>query len=308
MILFPYKVDVDLGRLPVMTLIVCAICVWVFARQQISESQFRSALDNYCSQQITRDEQLVMRYLHVPAETHLCGVLLEIRDAPDKRAAISKLADASRQTPFYKDPKDSRDYVYSKLLESSLRFERAVPGNLTDRLAYAPGDLNVWRMLTATFSHADWWHVISNLIFFFAFAASVEIIAGYAFYSGFILFAAIGTSLAYSYSEMETLGAVPTVGLSGVVMAMTAFLATIAPTLRIRSLFWFFLFVRVFRVPALAIAAFYILQDIFYYLQHDPESQVNYVAHISGAAIGVILGIVYRFTHREYLRDLVPQT
>lgn len=291
-----------------MTLIVCAICVWVFARQTISENAYRMALEDYCTQQITRDEQLVLKYLGGQPYAHFCQVMLEVRDAPDKRAAIRKLADASKQTPFYKNPQDSSDYVYNTLLQSSQRFERAIPQNLTDNLQYDPDQLNVWRMVTASFSHADWWHLISNLIFFYAFAASVEVIAGYAFFFGFIFAAAIGTALAYSYSSLGAENALPTVGLSGVVMAMTAFLATIAPGLKIRSIFWFFfVFVREFRVPALAIAALYVVQDLFYYSQHDPASTVNHVAHISGAAIGVLSGLVYRLTHREFLRELLPE-
>jgi membrane associated rhomboid family serine protease len=288
-----------------MTLVVCAICVWVFARQEISAHAYASALDQFCNQEITRDERLVLRYLDGPPSQHYCDVLLQIRAAPDRAAAIRKLAETSKPTPFYRDPVDSSNYVYNTLADSSRRFERTIPSNLTDRLQYDPSELNIWRMVTAAFSHADWWHLISNLIFFYAFAASVELIAGYGYYFGFILVSAIGTHLAYGYSMRGVEIAVPTVGLSGVVMAMMAFLATVLPALRIRCVFWFFfVFVRIFRVPALAIAALYIVENVFDYLQRDPGSNINYVAHISGAAIGVSMGLIYRLTHHTFLREL----
>ena len=304
MLLLPYKADVELGRWPVMTLAVCAICIWVFARQAISAHAYESALDNYCNREITREERLVLRYLDVPPDAHYCDVLLQIREAPDKNAAIRQLAEASRPTPFYRNRTDSTDYVYSTLSDSVQRFERNVPRNLTEKLHFDPNHPTLLSMLTAAFSHGSWWHLISNLIFFFAFAASVEVIAGYVYYLGFILLSAVGTHLAYSYSVRGVEGAMPTVGLSGVVMAMMAFLATVMPKLSIRCFFWFLVIVRTFRVPALAIAALYVAENVLDYLNRSPNSNINYVAHISGAAIGVAMGLLYRMRHREFLQEL----
>jgi membrane associated rhomboid family serine protease len=308
MVLFPYKADVDLGRWPVMTLIVCAICIWVYSRQAYSEYRYERALVRYCNSNITRDEQLVLRYLTDDKQKHYCQVLLEIRRAPDQKGAILELAQAARPIPFYPNGTDSFDYINRVLGNSYARFDGAVPRNLTDRLHYDPKHPTLLTMLTAAFSHGDWWHLTSNLIFFFAFAASVEVITGYFYYLGFIVFAAIGTHMAYTYSVQGVEGALPTVGLSGVVMAMMAFLATVVPTLSIRCFFWFVVIFRTFRVPAMAIAALYILENIFDFTNRDPDDNINYIAHISGAAIGIAMGLIYRLRHQEYLRDLQPGT
>jgi membrane associated rhomboid family serine protease len=286
--------------------LVCGICIWVFARQALSAYEYRHALQEYCNHRITREEQVAARYLDKEPNQHYCEVLLQIRESPNPKITIQQMAAASKPTPFYQSREDSVEYVRGVLTASSQKFERTVPTNLTDELQYDPSTLNVGSMLTAALSHGDWWHLTSNLIFFFAFAASVEVITGYLYYFGFIVVAAIGTHLAYAYSVREVVGALPTVGLSGVVMAMMAFLATVAPTLSIRCFFWFLIFVRIFRVPALALAGLFILQNIFDYINVDPSDNVNYIAHISGAAIGVGLGIVYRIRHREFLKDLLP--
>jgi membrane associated rhomboid family serine protease len=306
MLLFPYKADVELARWPMMTLVVCVVCIWVFARQAYSEYEYERSLDYYCNHNITRVEQLVLRYLTDDKQRHYCQVLLEVRQAEDPKRAMLDLAQAARPIPFYANPADSADYTYSVLRDSYARFDRMVPKNLTDELHYDPKHPTFATMLTAAFSHGDWWHLTSNLIFFFAFAASVEVITGYFYYLGFIVLSAIGTHLAYTYSVQGVEGALPTVGLSGVVMAMMAFLATVVPTLSIRCFFWFFVIIRTFRVPALAIAALYILENIFDYANRDADDSINYIAHISGAAIGVAMGVIYRLRHREYLQDLQP--
>jgi membrane associated rhomboid family serine protease len=303
MVLFPYKADVDLGRLPLLTIAVCVTCVWVFVRQEMSQYAHAASLDRYCNQELSRDERMVARYLR--DVRHYCDALLEIRSAPNRARTIRQFADAARPLPFYRDTAESAEYVHRTLVESTRRFESEVPPNLTERLHFDPNHPTLISMLTAAFSHGDWWHLISNLVFFFAFAASVEVIAGHWYYVAFIAFSAVGTHLAYGYSVRDVEGAVPTVGLSGVVMAMMAFLATIAPMLRIRCVFWFLIIVRVFRVPALVIAALYIVQNIFDYVNRDPDSNVNYVAHISGAVSGILFGAIYRLRHRQYLRRIL---
>lgn len=304
MLILPYRADVQLRRVAFLTILVCALCTFVFARQAWSEHEYRSALHRFCDQKLSRNERIVATYL--PGEDrHYCAVLLEIRKAPDSQATIRTLAEASKPVPFYSNRGDSIDYIYSTLRESSRRFEREVPRNLTDDLSYDPGTLNLGRMVTAAFTHADTFHLVSNLVFFFAFAASVEVIVGYFYYFAFLLLTAVGTHLAYAYSMRGALQAPPTVGLSGVVMAMMTFLAVIAPALRIRCFFWFLIILRTFRVPIFVIAALYVVENIYDHMNAAADDHINYVAHISGAAIGALAGLVYRFSHREYLDRLV---
>lgn len=303
MIFFPYKADVELNRLPILTLMVCIICTWVFTRQAMSERAHTQALQSYCAN-LASDESLVLRYLDVPANTNYCSVLLHLRSAPDREAEIRKLADTSRPTAFYPTRADSVGYIYNVLTESVQRFVRAVPNSLTERLHFDPNHATAWATLTAAFSHGDVWHLISNLVFFFAFAASVEVITGYTYYLGYFLLCAAGTHYAYAFSVRGEEVALPTIGLSGVVMAMMGFLAVIRPSLRIRCFFWFFLFIRRFGVPASVIAVLYIVENIYDYKNRHAGDMVNYVAHISGAAIGIAMGFIYRLRNHQYLDSL----
>ena len=305
MLFFPYKADVNLGRWPIMTLIVCVICIWVFGRQALSEYRYTTAINQFCNQSITRDELMALRYLPGEPGQHYCEVMLKIRSAPDHKQAMRDIAEAGLPTSFYPNKLDNTAYLYSTLERSFSRFDRAVPKNLTDELHYDPRNPSLTSMVTAAFSHGSWGHLIGNLVFFFAFAASVEVITGYAYYFGFIMLSAVATHLAYTYSVRDAELALPTVGLSGVVMTMMAFLATVIPALRIRVFFWFLIFIRTFRVPALVIAALYVLQNIYDYSHQDLEDNTNYVAHLSGAFLGVAMGIIYRVRNKEFLGNIV---
>ena len=114
-----------------------------------------------------------------------------------------------------------------------------------------------------------------------------------------------GTSLAYGFVMAGVDGALPTVGLSGVVMAAVAALGIMLPTVRIRCFFWFIVFFRIFRIPALILAAWYIGWDIYAYKEYGDESYVNYVAHLSGALIGGLFGGYYLLFRRAMLRAML---
>jgi membrane associated rhomboid family serine protease len=276
----------------------------VFARQLWSEHEYRSALHSFCDQQLSRNERIVATYLQ-DEDRHFCAVMLDIRKAPEPQTVIRTLAEASKPMPFYRNRSDGIDYIYTTLLDSWRRFERTVPRNLTDDLSYDPGTFDIGRMVTAAFTHADTFHLVSNLVFFFAFAAAVEVIVGYSYYFFFLLLTVMGTHLAYAYSVHGAADALPTVGLSGEVMAMMTFLAAVAPSLRIRCFFWLLIIFRTFRVPISLIAALYVAENLYDYANVDPDDHVNYMAHISGAAIGALAGLIYRLTHREYLERLM---
>lgn len=304
MVFFPYRADVGFNRWPIFTILVCLICVGVFTQQVWSEHEYRSSVNHFCNYGLSRNEQMLINYL--PGEDkHLCTTLLRLRDSKDPEKDIRELAEHSQSVPFYRKRSDSVDYISSSLHEASRRFEREVPRNLTDDLSYDPSTFNVKRMITAAFTHADVFHLVFNLLFFYAFAASLEVIIGHVLFAGFVIVTAIGTHLAYAYAMRNAEHAIPTIGLSGVVMAMMAFLAVIAPTLRIRCFLWILIIVRRFNVPALLLAAFFVAENIYDLMHASANDPINYVAHVSGAVFGAIAGLVYRFSHREYLTAVV---
>jgi membrane associated rhomboid family serine protease len=303
MLFFPYKADVQLNRLPVLTLIVCFVCIFVFARQVISDNAYNNAVQQYCTQ-LSSDERSLMRYLVVPAGDSYCDVLIRIRKSTDPEEDIKGLAKNTKPANFYKTREGDVNYIIDTLTSSSQRFKASVPRNLTDKLQFDPNNVSLLTSLTSAFSHGDTSHLVFNLIFFFAFAASVEVITGSIYYLVLFLLCAIGSDYAYAYSVRDLEVALPSIGLSGVVMAMISFLATVKPDLYIRCFFWFFVFVRRFSVPALALAVFYIGKNVYEYASVDADNHINYVAHLSGAAIGFILGLVYRWRNSDQLSTL----
>ena len=306
MMFFPYRVDVNLQRLPWMTLLVCAICIYVFLQQLKSHEQYVKSVNYFCEHSIKRATQLVLRRLNSAEQNTSCAaVFISIRDADNPEIRIDELVSLERGPKLFKNPQDQKHYIHQRLKNAYADFETLVPVNLTEEYAYHPLELQLTQMFTSIMSHGSWTHLIFNLLFFFAFAASVEIVIGPLIYPFAVMVMAISTNL--TYTLLADNSSLPTVGLSGIVMGMMAMLSVTVPTLRIRCLLWIVLYIKVLRIPAWFLALWYIGMDI-YNVQTDFTSNTNYIAHISGAATGACLGLIYWATRPNYLRGLVSDS
>ena len=189
--------------------------------------------------------------------------------------------------------KYSRQYIKDSLTQKYQLFKSTNRArDLTNELKYVPETYSVKNMITAAFAHGSWSHVLGNLFFFFAFAAAIEVALGFLAFSALFIALAIGTHLTYSLTLIGVADPLPTLGLSGVVAGMIGLCAYLMPTVKIRCFLWFIIIFRVLRIPAWILATWYIGWDIYNLNHSDHHSNINFVAHVSGAVIGFLLGLL----------------
>ena len=307
MFFFPYKIDARRDGLPILTLLICLLCSFVYWQQFSADEKYFAEIEKFCQYKLTKREQSWLARVpgDAPSLGHHCAYTLEsIRDSDDAAAEIKRLAQLAKPIKLFTDKQDNLDHVTKQLTGIYQKFERNVPEYLTSELAFDPNDLDPVKMVTATFSHGSAMHLLGNLLFFYIFAASVELVFGSLVFTLFITIATFGTSLAYSYVMAGVDGALPTVGLSGVVMAALAALAIMMPAVKIRCIFWFVVFFRIFRIPALFLAVWYVGWDIYEMNELGNDSYINYVAHISGAMIGAGFGLYYLLFRKKQLDEM----
>ena len=305
MLFFPYRLEANRNGLPFITVLICMLCTFVYWQQYSVDRQYFEAIEKFCLQDLSKRELAWLK--RVPAEYvgNQCGIVLEsIRETDDTGAEIKRLARLAKPVKLYASKQDNIDHAEKQLADIYRKFERDVPEHLTKDLAYDPHDLDAVKMVTSTFSHGSALHLAGNLLFFYIFAAAIEIVFGGLVFVLFIVATTIGTSLAYSYAMAGIEGALPTVGLSGVVMAAVAALGIMMPSVKIRCFFWFIVIFRIFRVPALFLAIWYVGWDIYEMNQLDNNSYINYVAHVSGAIIGAMFGAYYVVFRPKMLKEM----
>jgi membrane associated rhomboid family serine protease len=304
MIFVPYKLDIPLYRIPFLTVLVCLACLIIFLSQQKSDTTFETRLIGYCSQGLEPNLGAILRKVNHSGTDIACAqVFMALRNAEKPEPLIAEMASRVHGLDFYSDQKKNLSYISDKIARGFSDFEILVPAQLTEGLQYNPDQHNFLRMISSTFAHGSWGHILGNLFFFFIFASCVECALGPLHFALSFVLMAVTTSLAYSYSVSPT-DALPTIGLSGVAMGMMALLTTMAPKAKIWCFFWILLFVRRFTLPVMLIALWYVGWDIYDLRNNDGSSHINYMAHVSGAFTGVALGVLYRIFSAERLEPL----
>jgi membrane associated rhomboid family serine protease len=293
MLFFPYKVDINLRRLPLLTIVICMLCLAVYYFQYKNNLQVERAALKFCEANKEKLFGVVVGKITPPKSARNCAKLMyaiHISEKPQEK--IASLADDYHVFDSLNFAQGT-ELVSNILTEEYGKFQKTAPRSLTSQLFYTPQSFSVPHMITAVVSHGSLSHLLGNLFFFFAFAASVEIIVGMFAYTAIFLALAIGTNLAYSAVMFANPDALPTLGLSGVVMGMIGLFVFLLPTARIRCFFWLLVIVRILRIPAWILATWYISWDVYQLYATQGQSHVNVVAHVSGAVIGLLIGVLF---------------
>jgi membrane associated rhomboid family serine protease len=186
-----------------------------------------------------------------------------------------------------------------------------VPGELTHMAALGTGvpigpgmacvvddlPINRFTPITSMFLHGGWGHLIGNLLFFWVFGNNVEDSMGRVRFVVFYLLT--GLIAAASHVVLSPGSPVPTVGASGAISGVLGAYLILYPHVRVRMLFWFLLFIRVFRVPAWAVLLWWFFWQVIAGLpqlmtiDREVSGGVAVWAHIGGFLAGVILAKLF---------------
>ena len=299
MLFIPYKFDLSLTRIPWLTILICIVCTGIYTQQYRNEIDFERKSMMYCSRGLTNVEQMAMEKTFGDASPYTClDLMFELELAPDpERVILGYAARAEKFAGF--NAEDSQYFIENFLNERYRGYKANVPELKTKALWYVPDSWNPVTMVTSTFSHGSWDHLVGNLLFFYAFAAAVELIIGSLMFFAVIIAMAFGTNVAYSLAMMSAPNPLPTVGLSGVVMGMIAMLTYFLPTAKIRCFYWILIRFGTVAVSAFVLALVFIGIDVYTLITQDDLGGVNLIAHVSGAALGFLLGFLFFRTQKR---------
>ena len=182
-----------------------------------------------------------------------------------------------------------------------------VPGELTRQAAVGtavplgPGmacvvdrePINWLTPLTSMFLHGSWGHLLGNGLFLWVFGNNVEDSMGRL---RFILFYVLcGLVAAAAQIAIGPASPIPMVGASGAISGVLGGYLLLYPRVRVRVLFIFFIFIRVFRIPAFLVLLWWIGYQIVLGLpalsgvEEDMSGGVAFWAHIGGFGAGLLL-------------------
>ena len=315
MLFFPFRVDLNFNRIPLLTILFCLLAIYIFIQQGVSADNIEASSKRFCELKHDRTFWFVIKKVSMVDHSKTANdekinelykkdcedVFYNIHTSKYPDLIIDEYINRLDKEAIRKDAINSF-YIRGMLQEKYREFKlTGVDNDLTAQLMYEPHSYNLINMVTAVFAHASWEHLLGNLFFFFAFAASIEIILGMLRYVLIFVSLAIGTHLSYSLAMVNINDALPTLGLSGVVMGMIGVFVFLMPKVNIRCFLWFFVIFRIVTVPAWLLAAWYVSWDIYALYFSEQQSAVNFIAHISGAFLGFGLGLLFLVEQKEHI-------
>ncbi|MEJ2345273.1 MAG: rhomboid family intramembrane serine protease [Gammaproteobacteria bacterium] len=291
MFFFPYRTDLPFRRIPFVTIIVCLVCVLIYAAQAENEQRMGRALAISCAHE-TLDLRLTLTKLHLPVRAASCQKLLySIHTAADPQAFMADYVNEHLSTTRAR--RTDGPFVAQMLRQTYAGFlDDAPPRYLTADLWYKPRSWSPLHMVSGVLAHGSWTHLLGNLFFFIAFAVGAETVLGSGRFLLVLLALALGSQAVYSLASLADAKPLPTLGLSGVVMGVMALWAFLMPRARVHCFAWLLVLYRRFSVPAWLFVLWYAGWDTWTLFADGSGGGINLVAHVSGAAIGLGIGAV----------------
>ncbi len=159
---------------------------------------------------------------------------------------------------------------------------------LSDELVIIPSYMT---LISSMFLHGGWMHLIGNMAYLYIFGDNIEDELGkikfLIFYFSCGIFAGLSQALIDINSE------IPMIGASGAISGILGAYLILFPKKEIKVFFWFFIFIKIFRIPAMYVIGCWIFIQ-FFNLNNSEESNIAYLAHIGGFIAGIILILIFR--------------
>jgi membrane associated rhomboid family serine protease len=160
-----------------------------------------------------------------------------------------------------------------------------------------PAYFHFANIFTSMFVHANWIHVIGNMLFLWVFGESVEDILGHGKYLLFYLLC--GLAAAIAQMAIDPSSRVPMVGASGAIAGVMGAYLVKFPKSRVVMLFWFFFFFT-FDLPAWFMLIYWFGLQFAGGLGSIAETTQGgtaFFAHLGGFVAGIVL--VYTMGARQ---------
>lgn len=150
------------------------------------------------------------------------------------------------------------------------------------------GGLTWATLFTSMFLHGSWLHLIGNMWFLWIFGNNIEDSMGHLRYVVFYLLTGLLAGGAHVLSATSSV--IPTIGASGAISGVMGAYILLYPRVRIYTLIFFFLFVRIFAIPAwIVLLEWLLIQVLSGATTPAAGGGVAFWAHVGGFAAGVLL-------------------
>jgi len=138
-------------------------------------------------------------------------------------------------------------------------------------------------LLTYQFLHGDVFHLGGNMLYLWIFGNNIEVVLGRLRYLVFYLLGGVLAGLCHLAAGPAS--PIPMIGASGAVAAILGAYLVLYPKSRIAVLVWLIVYIKVIKVPALALLALWFILQVV----GAGAPDTAWMAHLGGFVAGMVL-------------------
>ena len=159
-----------------------------------------------------------------------------------------------------------------------------------------------WRsVLTSSFLHAGWVHLVGNMLYLWIFGDNVEARLGRARFALFYVVCGVAAALAHVAASPRS--AIPMVGASGAVAGVMGTYFVLFPRSRVLTAVFLVVYLNVVEIPAVFFLGLWFLLQLFGTVGSlgaaTADGSVAFFAHVGGFATGAAAGVYLRVRERS---------
>ncbi len=301
----PYRPEVQLNYYPILSIFIIVLCVILHLRVENNIEDISMSAIETCEKIKSRKFKIAIKSIYGEYSNEACAYFfMQTYTYPNSKIIIDEFVSKSKKLSIY-SKEQSKKFVKKYLTKGYEKFQKSNPPKyLRNEYIYVGGSWDVTKMISSSFAHGSWDHLIGNILGYLSFGLLVELIIGPIIFVVLFIAISLGVGIAssiwYGGSEIPNLF----LGLSGIVFGMMGALVYLWPKARIRAILWVLIFFKKISLSAWILAVFYIGWNI-YYLSQQSDSNVNFIAHLIGALIGFIFGLLLLKTKKEDLKYMI---
>ena len=197
--------------------------------------------------------------------------------------------------------------VYSLLIINIIVFiaEITFGKNLIYEYGCIPIKIIHWEdlhtLFTSMFLHADFTHIIGNMLFLYIFGDNVEDAMGHFWFIVFYIMAGIAGSFLHILFNFNS--TIPTIGASGAISGILGSYFILYPRAKVLTVVFLFFFIRLVYLPAFIMLGIWFLYQLFLGFASLPTGGggIAFFAHIGGFLFGMLISSFVKQRKRKQI-------
>jgi len=306
MLILPYQTRFTARSLPLATLLIAMVCVFVyFGFQSGDERIYRQAFQTYANSDLPKIEfPRYEAWLVDRSDRASHDRLARLRAMTAKNGVGPALELMESDATFMRDLRAGRvitpgDPQFAVWAQQRREFDATLGRSVIERFSLKPDWTEPWRLITHQFLHGDFGHLLGNMIVLLIAGPFAEAALGrFRFLLGYLT-GGVAAGLVHLLFAPGSL-----IGASGAISAAMAMVAVIYWTRRVPVFYWVFVYFDTARIPALALLPVWIANEL-YQLASQPQSRIAYTAHLGGFVAGALIAWLLKPSDANKIDDVL---